>query len=45
MKLGYYEPFSELDCITAEAFLLIDAEVEALKAEEMEKASKKMRKR
>jgi len=40
-KLGYVEPFDQLDCLTAEALLTIDAEIDAIKSEEMEKLAKK----
>lgn len=40
-KLGWTEPFSELDCLTAEAMLIIDAEVESMKADQMKKTASK----
>lgn len=40
-KLGYTETFDDLDCLTAEAMLIIDYEYESAKAEEMLKSMKK----
>lgn len=39
--LGFTDNLDDLDCITAEALLVIDGAVEQLKAEEMKKAAKK----
>lgn len=39
--LGFTDDLSSLDCLTAEALLIIDGAVEEIKAEEMKKASKK----
>jgi len=38
-KLGWTEPFSELDCLTAEAMILIDTEVRKITSEQMQKPS------
>jgi hypothetical protein len=39
--LGFVDSLDSLDCITAEALLIVDAAVEELKAEEMRKSSRK----
>jgi hypothetical protein len=39
--LGFTDNLDDLDCITAEALLVIDGAVEQLKADEMKKAAKK----
>ncbi len=40
-KLGFTSSLDELDSVTAEVFITIDAEIEKLKADEMKKASKR----
>jgi hypothetical protein len=40
-KLGFTSPLDELDSVTAEVFIVIDAEIEKIKGEEMKKASRK----
>lgn len=42
-KLGFTSPIENLDCITADAFLMIDAEIETLRAEELKRNSRKGR--
>jgi len=42
-KLGYYEPLSELDCVTADCFALIESEIMKIKASEMKKMSARKR--
>ena len=39
--LGFQDNLDDLDCLSAEALLVIDGAVEEVKAEEMKKASKK----
>jgi hypothetical protein len=41
--MGYRFSTKELDCFTADAFLVIDEEVEKVKAKEHEKAQRKAR--
>jgi hypothetical protein len=40
-KLGFTSSFDDLDSVTAEVFLSIDAEMEKFKADEMKRASRK----
>lgn len=40
-SLGFTDDLASLDCITAEALLVIDGAVEEMKAEEMKKSSRK----
>lgn len=40
-KLGFTSSLDELDSVTAEVFITIDAEIERFKADEMKKSSRK----
>lgn len=41
--MGFTEDIGGLDCLTAEALLTVDAEVETLKAEQLEKSMSKLK--
>jgi len=40
-KLGYMSSFDELDSVTGEVFITIDAYVEELKAQELKKSARR----
>lgn len=40
-ELGFVDDLESLDCVTADALLIIDGAIEEIKAEEMKKMSKK----
>lgn len=42
-KLGFTSNLDDLDSVTAEVFMTIDAEIEKIKADEMKKSSRKKR--
>lgn len=42
-KLGYYEPLTELDCFTADCFVVIESEIASFKQQEIKKLSAKKR--